>query len=91
MQSTILVCRLQPSKGRSADFVDHCLEVLRQSVLCNADFSLYTFAWKTPLDRKPQTISDGQKKCVRWDKLEAWVLDRAVDASVDMILPSEEP
>lgn len=70
--------------------LDHCLEVLRQGILCRADFSLYTFQWKTPYDEKPQTIADGRQKCVDWRTLEYWALSREVDPVKEVIRLREE-
>ncbi|KAK7911255.1 hypothetical protein PG985_013736 [Apiospora marii] len=61
--------------------VDHCLESLRQSVLCQADVSVYTLEW-TPHSRyKPAVRVPQPHACVDWDALHGWMSERA--ASLD--------
>lgn len=66
--------------------VDHCLDYLRQSIMCRADYSMYTLYWATSQQgNKPVLTHHPPKpqKCVNWDKLHAWMQDRS--ASSDMI------
>jgi len=48
---------------------DHCLELLRQSVMCHADTSLMTFEW-TADDVKPMLKLEGPRHmCSNWGEL----------------------
>ncbi|KAF2475361.1 uncharacterized protein BDR25DRAFT_340146 [Lindgomyces ingoldianus] len=64
------------------DHLDHCIEVLRISLMCTADLSLYTFSW--PDD--PDAIflnahSNSPRKCVKWEQLERWSTKRKISLS----------
>ncbi|KAF2187322.1 hypothetical protein K469DRAFT_506022, partial [Zopfia rhizophila CBS 207.26] len=59
--------------------IDHCIEVLRLSLMCTADISLYTFSWPkyekfTFLDAH----SKPPRKCVGWGQFESWSLKRKI-------------
>ncbi|KAI0186505.1 hypothetical protein EV127DRAFT_371071 [Xylaria flabelliformis] len=56
---------------------EHCLEVLRQGIMCNADVSVNTFFWEDPNTIKGDR--SGNRKCVDWDSIQAWADGRAVD------------
>ncbi|KAJ8064631.1 hypothetical protein OCU04_006957 [Sclerotinia nivalis] len=57
---------------------DHCVELLRQAVMCHADTSLMTFEW-TSENEKPMLKLDGPKHtCVNWDDLRLKVQPRIV-------------
>ncbi|KAK0609935.1 hypothetical protein B0T17DRAFT_629454 [Bombardia bombarda] len=55
---------------------NHCLEVLRQGIMCNADVSVNTFFWENP--RKIKGDRSGPRKCTNWDRLQAWADERTV-------------
>lgn len=56
---------------------DHCLESLRQAVMCSADVSVYTLEW-TPHSRfKPAVRVPQPHACVDWDALHGWMEGRA--------------
>lgn len=63
---------------------DHCLDYLRQSVMCHLDFSIYTLYWDGMKNEKPTHRDPGTQKCVNWDKLHTWMLER--QASTDMLV-----
>jgi hypothetical protein len=70
--------------------LDHCIEVLRLSTMCNADLSLYTFTWPreqnfTFLDAHSTT----PRKCVDWRQVEEWSVARKVELAPTVILPDE--
>ncbi|OCL09074.1 hypothetical protein AOQ84DRAFT_291950, partial [Glonium stellatum] len=58
--------------------LDHCLETLRLSLMCNADLSLYTFRWDSENATRPLPKSNSSRKCVEWDRLELWARKRMV-------------
>ncbi|KAI1093972.1 hypothetical protein F5B19DRAFT_448205 [Rostrohypoxylon terebratum] len=68
--------------------VDHCLESLRQELMCNADINVYTLEW-TPHSRfKPAVRVPQPHACVDWISLHSWMKERAA-RSVDMVGPPE--
>lgn len=65
---------------------DHCLDFVRQSMMCHMDFSLYTLVW-APGEDGSNVIKHklpGMQKCVNWDSMQSWMQSRA--ASSDMII-----
>ncbi|KAI1177469.1 hypothetical protein F4777DRAFT_596650 [Nemania sp. FL0916] len=63
---------------------DHCLDFLRQNVMCHLDYTLYSLYWG---DQDPPALYHRypqKQKCVNWDKVHGWMLDRA--ASSDMLI-----
>ncbi|KAK3399799.1 hypothetical protein B0T20DRAFT_406986 [Sordaria brevicollis] len=68
--------------------VDHCLESLRQEILCNADVNVYTLKW-TPHSRFKPTVKVPQPHaCVDWDALHGWMKGRQARLE-DMVGPPE--
>lgn len=68
--------------------VDHCLESLRQSVMCSADINVYTLKW-TPHSRYKPTVKVPQPHaCVNWATLHDWMKERAASLD-DMVGPPE--
>lgn len=65
---------------------EHCLEGLRQSVLCYADPSLLTVMWENSIHGNPGISSAPQHKCVNWEKMHEWMKSRAARQS-DMFNP----
>ncbi|KAI1204066.1 uncharacterized protein F4807DRAFT_449051 [Annulohypoxylon truncatum] len=63
---------------------DHCLDFLRQSILCHLDYSLYTLYWGERQQDIPTHHDPGIQKCVNWDKLHGWMIERSV--STDMLV-----
>ncbi|KAJ9200322.1 hypothetical protein DTO164E3_3029 [Paecilomyces variotii] len=63
---------------------DHCLDFLRQGSMCHADYSMYTVYWGERRQDIPTHHVPKVQKCVNWDKLHKWMLDRA--ASTDMLV-----
>ncbi|KAJ5873693.1 uncharacterized protein N7529_002123 [Penicillium soppii] len=53
--------------------IDHCLDGLRQYVMCNADLSINTFDW-IPNYPKPWPNFEVVHKCANWESIEEWVL-----------------
>ncbi|KAJ9248631.1 hypothetical protein DTO207G8_7267 [Paecilomyces variotii] len=56
---------------------DHCLEVLRQGIICNADITVNTYYWKSPTEI--QGNRTGVRKCTDWSRIQEWADERAVD------------
>ena len=66
---------------------DHCLEVIRISLACTADISLYTFKWEDANLEKPRLKSNSKRYCVDWEALGDWSGKR----SVGLNAPLERP
>ena len=66
--------------------VDHCLDLLRQALMCRADTSLMTFHWEDG-EREPMLkLESPEHVCVDWDDLMEKVGDRRVsDADMDRL------
>ncbi|KAK3331274.1 hypothetical protein B0H66DRAFT_456316, partial [Apodospora peruviana] len=71
----------------------HCIESLRRSVLCNADTTIYTFTWTDakfvrPGVWRPESKSNQERKCVKWEAIEDWVNERRVPLNPVLLKPS---
>lgn len=56
--------------------VDHCIDSIRQNLMCNADVSLMTFRWVED-DVRPKPNFKGMHECVNWDRIDAWAAQRS--------------
>jgi hypothetical protein len=57
--------------------VEHCLESLRQYVMCKADATMLTFYWPDEPPHEsakyyPRTNYSFKQKCVNWEKFHEW-------------------
>ncbi|KAM0802501.1 hypothetical protein BDR22DRAFT_887289 [Usnea florida] len=57
---------------------DHCIENLRQNLMCKADVSLETFDW-VDNNRAPQPHFDIEHECKNWESIDGWARDHAFD------------
>ena len=55
---------------------DHCLEDIRQALMCHADTSVVTFEWRSNR-RIPWPIFSADHTCVDWDILDSWSAERS--------------
>ncbi|MCJ1439126.1 hypothetical protein MMC27_008517 [Xylographa pallens] len=58
--------------------VDHCIETLRQGIMCRGDVSLATYSYIKGT-KKVTARTWGHHQCINYDSLLAWVKERAVD------------
>jgi hypothetical protein len=63
--------------------------------MCNADTNIFTFTWKDakevrPGIWRPNPKSDQERKCVQWEALEEWVMDRHVSLHPILLKPGGE-
>ncbi|KAI1455165.1 hypothetical protein F4805DRAFT_437052 [Annulohypoxylon moriforme] len=66
---------------------DHCLDFIRQSIMCRLDFSMYTLAWgdgERGLSGHLYHHTPEVQKCVDWDKVHTWMLGRST--SIDNLV-----
>lgn len=66
--------------------VDHCIEYLREYLMCKPDLSLVTFHWidhtaqhEDPSARFPTNRDRGLHECADWGTLDTWAGDRVFD------------
>jgi ribosomal protein S17 len=57
---------------------EHCIEILRQSVMCRGDTTLITFHWGHRV-KLPQPDFTLPHQCVDWGRLMKWAEKRAID------------
>ena len=57
---------------------DHCLELMREAIMCRGDLALTTFRWLP--DDPPHLTAEalGWHTCVEWESLMGWVRQRHV-------------
>ena len=57
---------------------EHCIEILRQSVMCRGDTTLITFRWGHTV-KLPQPDFTLEHTCVDWDSLMGWAGQHAIN------------
>ncbi|KAH7109478.1 hypothetical protein B0J11DRAFT_601694 [Dendryphion nanum] len=62
--------------------LDHCIDILRQKLMCDSDTGLVTFVWVKGR-RKPYPDFNVQKKCRDHSKIQSWI--RAHYADVEKV------
>ena len=70
-------CPVSRILGSTLMEVDHCVEMLRQAIICKADPSLATFEWLPGNPPHLTGVAKGHHQCVAWDNLQDWVRARA--------------
>ncbi|KDR73859.1 hypothetical protein GALMADRAFT_71587, partial [Galerina marginata CBS 339.88] len=75
---------------------DHCVEILRQDLMCSADVGMITFEWVKGHSH-PYPDFNTQHKCRNFEKILAWEIDNAVyiprgrisrfESEVDLVEP----
>lgn len=55
---------------------DHCVEDIRQALMCQADTSIITYNWR-PNSRRPWPNFSVDRTCVDWDALDSWAAQRS--------------
>ncbi|KAI0381265.1 hypothetical protein F5Y04DRAFT_288908 [Hypomontagnella monticulosa] len=73
--------------------LDHCIEALRETVMCNGNTAVISFFWDNPKSSKPAAQSSARSQCVQWDSIERWGYSRMTSTSPDFQKPyvGEEP
>jgi hypothetical protein len=64
---------------------DHCLEILRQAIMCRADISLFTLQWSEE-NLHPRADFSQEHECVDFAAINAWAGARRVDAGTPGLL-----
>lgn len=63
--------------ARLTGCTDHCIEVLRQNIQCNADIGLFTF-YMIPDDPLAWPELNSKHVCRNFDGVRKWALDNSV-------------
>ena len=60
-----------PSQQEALSHADHCVDTIRQSLMCNADVSIINYQWS---ETRKMTLPNARvlHTCRRWDKIMAW-------------------
>ena len=61
--------------------VDHCIEALRQKLMCTPDVNVYSYHWLSTLDH-PFTDFTTQHQCVNWSQFVGWLREQTVKHGV---------
>ncbi|MCJ1367571.1 hypothetical protein MMC16_006705 [Acarospora aff. strigata] len=70
--------------------VDHCIETLRQGIMCRSDVSLVTYSYIRGT-RNVTARTWGHHQCVKYESLANWIKARAVDIFREGVLvPPDE-
>ncbi|KAI2637706.1 hypothetical protein GGS26DRAFT_544846 [Hypomontagnella submonticulosa] len=85
---------LQNSNAFTTGHLDHCLEVLRQGIMCNADVAINTFFWDA--QGEIEANRTGPRKCTNWDRISEWADERRLTLQSreqfrPTLVPSDEP
>lgn len=65
-----------PDEPAQWTHLDHCINDIRQALMCNADISLLTWDW-LPNYRRPWANFNIDGECVDWEKLDSWAGENA--------------
>ncbi|KAI1322435.1 hypothetical protein F5Y16DRAFT_404450 [Xylariaceae sp. FL0255] len=57
--------------------IDHCIDSIRQTLMCHPSDGLFMYDWKTTL-RGPSPRFLARRECADWSKLQAWSALRGV-------------
>jgi len=70
--------------------IEHCIESLRQYVMCKADATMLTWYWpdeqpQSPAKYYPQTNYTYEQQCVNWPKLQDWAISNSFELNPQTI------
>jgi len=57
--------------------LDHCIEALRQKLMCTPDVNVYSYHWLSTL-HQPFTDFTTQHRCVNWSRFVRWLWGQTV-------------
>ncbi|OBR03319.1 Tat pathway signal sequence [Colletotrichum higginsianum IMI 349063] len=72
-------------KDKFDEHNDHCLHMLREAVICQADTTLLTMKWNST-GLRPIGNLTSPHECVNWGRLMEWVVPKTFDALADGVL-----
>ncbi|KAI1823340.1 hypothetical protein F4861DRAFT_335712 [Xylaria intraflava] len=66
-------------EGLSIEHSDHCIDTIRQALMCNANTGVYTSEWDYETHNPSRSLETrSSTTCVRWDSLDSWARERAL-------------
>lgn len=71
--------------------LDHCLDWIRQSMMCHVDYAMYTVMWAEEEGLHHGHIrhnEPGLQKCVNWQNLHDWMKGRSTNTN-QLIRPDD--
>ncbi|RDW81845.1 hypothetical protein BP6252_02957 [Coleophoma cylindrospora] len=66
--------------------IDHCLEALRLRLTCQPDLTVMTYHWPEEKAYKPDPDYRTSRKCVDWDKLHEFAINRSFSVLDNIVL-----
>ena len=57
---------------------DHCIDTLRDYVMCNVDTMMWTFHYRDDNDTTIYEKADAMRNCIAWDRFEEFTRSRAL-------------
>lgn len=57
--------------------LDHCIDIIRQNLQCNADVTPLTWI-RDPVDGRAKEVAEVIHTCRDWDRLQEWALEHKV-------------
>lgn len=83
-----------PKFGHHAKFqeyhIDHCIDIIRQSIQCHADLTVIPTKWYDGLGRD-FIDSDQTHTCRNFEKVRQWNLDNFEKSGSDVLIKEEHP
>lgn len=64
------------------EHIDHCIDALRQHLMCNVDVSPINWRW-VEKDHKAYEIAQIAHSCKNWDAIRDWALDNRLTVPFD--------
>ncbi|QQK46176.1 tat pathway signal sequence protein [Penicillium digitatum] len=71
---------LKATPVSNMDHVDHCIDMLRQIVMCRGDIALTTYKW-IPNYSLPWPDFGLAHECRNWERIDNWASKRAIDVN----------
>lgn len=74
--------RMKFDETVKSDYIEHCLEFIRQSAMCHGDITITAFRWLHDASGRivePTTKEGALHQCVKWNRLSDWAKSRRVD------------
>jgi len=63
----------------------HCVELLRNAVMCAGDVSVITYNWKKDQDFPEANFGSVTHACQKWDKIDEWRRARNITAQLETL------
>ena len=87
VHSGMIITHITLAYGQIPNKLDHCIEYIREYLMCKPDLSLVTYHWinntaqhpEDPSLRLPTSWDHSLHECANWDALDAWAGARVFD------------